>query len=246
MEVGKGKRSKIDNKNSFLTTIQFEQNNIIKSYTPNIPGASEYEVVKNYFKELIVKEFRVRETSFPEDPVNGFVENVIPNKRKFHQEQYESGAKKAYEFDLRFMYDASTEDILDMIAKFYAYKDFLRLDCPKLVDDIKGGKQTDLIEKIEAEIKFEEAVDRSKKNSSYPILTQEESVLLVKCLREENFILSDRYLNKTSLAKVAYFLTGFASGPFRKKLSNPISRYSKSQKRRLAEKLKRVIELLDR
>jgi len=173
------------------------------------------------------------------------VEHVIPNKRKFHQEQYESGDKKAYEFDPGFMYDASTEEILDMIARYYAYKDFLRLDFLELVEDLEGIKQTDLIRKSEDGIKFEEAVDRSKKNSSYPILTQEESVLLVKCLREENLILSDRYLNNTNLAKVAYYLTGFASGPFRKKLSNPISGYSKTQKRKLSEKLKRIIELLN-
>ena len=245
MEVAKGKGSKVDSKNSFLAAVQFEQNNIYKCYTPNIPGASEYEVVKNYFKELIIKEFRNMKTSFPEDPVNGFVEHVIPNKRSFHQERYESGIEKDYEFDPGFMYDASTEEILDMIAKYYAYKDFLRLDFPKLVDDIEGVKQTDSIRKSEDSIKFEEAVDRSKKNSSYPILTQEESVLLVKCLREENLILSDRYLNNTNLAKVAYYLTGFASGPFRKKLSNPISGYSKAQKQKLAEKLIRIVGLLE-
>ena len=245
-EVVKANGSKVNNKNSFLTAVHFEQKNIIKKFTPSIPGADEYQIVKNYFKELIVKEFGNKESNYPEDPVNGFVEHVIPNKRKFHQEQFESGDKKAYEFDPRFMYDASTEDILDMIAKYYAYKDFLGLDLPKLVDDIEEVKQTDSIRRSEDSIKFEEAVNRSKKNSSYPILTQEESVLLIKCLREENLILSDRYLNNTNLAKVTYYLTGFASGPFRKKLSNPITGYSKVQKRKLAEKLKGILELLER
>ena len=244
-EVVKAKGFKVDNKNSFLAAVQFEQKNIIKKYTPSIPGAEEYQIVKNYFKELIVKEFRIKETSYPEDPVNRFVEHVIPNKRKFHQEQFESGDKKAYEFDPEFMYDASTEEILDMIARYYAYKDFLRLDFPRLVDDIEGVKQTDSIRESEDDIKFEDSVDRSRKDYSYTFLTQEESVLLFKCLRDENLILNDRYLNNINLAKAAYYLTGFTSGPFRKKLSNPISGYSDNQKRKLSEKLKRIIELLD-
>ena len=232
-------------KKKFIEKILFEKNNIIKNYSPTLPGATDYIVTKNYFKELIVKEFSTMKQAFPEDQVNGFVEQVIPDKRKLHQQKYENGDKKKYQFDPMFMYKASTEEILDLIAKYYAYEDFIEFDFPRLLKELEVLEQAEIIVDQEAEIKFEEMVDRSKKNSNYSILTQAESVLLIKSLREEHLILGERYLNNTNMAKVAYYLTGFASGPFRKKLSDPVSNYSKNQKRKLAEKLKNIVERLE-
>ena len=245
IEVTQTLDSTIDPKETFLEKTQFEKNNIVKNYDPNLPGASDYILTKNLFKELIIKEFGTMKQVFPEEQVNGFAEQVIPDKRKLHQQKYEKGDKKSYQFDPMFMYKASTEDILDMIAKYYAYDDFLQVDFPKLLDDIKEIKQPNLILVKEAGIKFEEEVDRSKKSLHYPILTQAESVLLIKSLRAENLILSERYLNNTNLAKTAHYLMGFAAGPFRKKLSDPIDSYSKTQKRRLAEKLRGIVDLLE-
>lgn len=237
-KVIKAKGSEIANINSFIEAVLFEQKNITKHYTPNIPGADGYQVTTNYFKQLIVKEFRNVLSSFPEDLVNGFVKNVIPSKRKFHQENYEAGNQEKYEFDPRFMYDASVEEILDLIAAYYAYQDFVDLEYPKLLGNLNKENQ-------EEGIWFEEEIDRSDKKSHYTVLTQEETVLLFKCLRAENLILSDRYLNKTNLARAVYYLTGFAHDPLRKKLSNPIATHSKRQKRKLSEKLQKIIDLLD-
>jgi len=233
------------NKRIFIERIFFEKNNIIKNYSPNIPGATDYILTKNYFKELIVKEFSTIKQAYPEDQVNGFVEKVIPNKRKLHQQKYENGDKKSYQFDPMFMYKASTEEILDLIAKYYAYEDFIQLELPKLTDKIEKVTQPNSRLEKDSGIKFDEVVDRSRKNPNYPVLTQAESVLLIKSLRAENLILSERYLNNTNLAKVAHYLTGFAVGPFRKKLSDPIASYSKLQKRKLAERLRRIIEVLE-
>lgn len=244
-EVTRSPDSCIENKKVFIDKIFFEKNNIVKNYSPNIPGATDYILTKNYFKELIVKEFSTIKQAYPEDQVNGFVEQVIPDKRKLHQKKYETGDRKSYQFDPMFMYKASKEDILDMVAKYYAYDDFIHLDFPKLLNDIEAVKQTSFNIEKDSEIKFDEAVDRSKRNPNYPILTQAESVLLIKSLRAENLILSERYLNNTNLAKVAHYLTGFAVGPFRKKLSDPIASYSKLQKRKLAERFRRIIEVLE-
>jgi len=57
IEVTQAPDSTIDLKMEFLEKVQFEKNNIVKNYDPNLPGASDYILTKNLFKELIIKEF---------------------------------------------------------------------------------------------------------------------------------------------------------------------------------------------
>ncbi len=177
---------KNDLRNHFIRKLNFKRDTIINERVPSDMNASSYNVKYNSFKERLVSRFNIIDINFPEEGINGFVEYDIPKLKKEHIERYENGNEKNYESDTRFMYDASTEDILNMIAKYNAFK---RYNVPSLENPNQRVPNIELEE------------DENKEQGS----TAQIVSLLLMINDEYKFIKTQ---NKSEKVKFIQFLTG--------------------------------------
>lgn len=248
-EVLQTKGGKTDRINAFNRIICFEKDNIAKSYDPYDPNSTSYNVEKNYFKESIINDFLRIKTDFPDDLINGFVEYEIPKQRKVHQGQYDAGRVDFYKFDPKFMNDASTEDILNMIVKYYAYEEFLKEDYKKLRSDFFGNEK----QEVEIESDFiqidKPKVKKRKNGDGFTVLNQGQTGILFRLLKDEGIIFNDtNYQPDTELAKAVQCLTGFSNHTLRREIGRSLHHHLKKNedKKAVIEILKKLLRELEK
>lgn len=124
-EVIDKRGAKNDLRNEFVRWILFNREQTYQQRVPNVIDAMSYtDTLYNSFKKRVIDRFLSIERNFPEEGIKGFIELDIPNIRKEHIGYYENGSTKSYRYDTQYMYDATDLEILELIAKHYAYHDY--------------------------------------------------------------------------------------------------------------------------
>ncbi len=227
-EVAQTKGAILKRKRNFLDKAGLERDNIISGYIPN-PQGSGGNRTDNYFKKRIVDEFKALKLNFPKEKVDGFVKYTIPEERKVHKTRYENGDQGSYKHDPRFMYEATTENILDMIAMYFAYEDFFHGDYPKLSNEFDKSNHPVVDSNMIAEkendgvIKITSPkVPLRRANDGYTILTLKQTAILFQLLKDMNAVLNDKLQPVNQMAKAIQALTGFSNNTIRDNLGTSI------------------------
>ncbi len=122
----------------FIAIARFEKDNIIHEteHKEPIRGDIATNYYKNDFKEDLIESFMSIPINFPEDGIDGFVKFDIPRLKQLHIDTYEKGFTDNYKADTKFMFKASINEMLDMIAKWCGYHHFFEKKLPPLVQDV--------------------------------------------------------------------------------------------------------------
>lgn len=204
-------------KRKFLDKVGLERVNIISEYIPN-PQGDGGNRTDNFFKERIVGEFKSLELNYPKERVNDFVKYTIPEEIEAHKKRYENGDKGRYKHDPQFMYEATTENILDMIAMYFAYEVFFHEDYPKLSSEFDKSNHpvvdSDIIveEEDNGFIKIRNPnLPASKIAIPNTVLTMKQTAMLFQLLKDTNAIFNNRRRQPVNqMAKAIKALTGFS------------------------------------
>ncbi len=212
----------LDKRSQIIQTIGFEREIILKDKDPKDPFAGSYKTYYNKFKEDIISRFKLINENYPKGGINEFVKYDLPLTRKNHIRRYQSKSSEMYTFDPRFMYDATDEEILELIAAYTAYEAFFeqlrRRESPtdkNLEDSVDVDSDKIYIRKPRTPVR--------KPNDNFTSLSLVQTAMLFRLLKEHSIILSDsNYQPDTELAKAIHILTGYSNNTIRPELGKPL------------------------
>jgi len=104
-------------------------------------------LLKNPFKTELKEAFEFKELEYESDCINNFVQYDIPKLRTKHLERLHSGHRD-YEWDNEFIQNATSEDVIKLLAKYYAYTDFMNLTHPNYIKALKPQQRVDVDQKF--------------------------------------------------------------------------------------------------
>lgn len=236
-EIKEKRGNKNNLRNEFIREVASIRDIQIKGVVLNNPDNSP---ITNQFKESLISYFRCIETDYPEDKINGFVEFEIPDqKRQYLKFQENDKRQDKYIYDLDFVYEATNDDILEMLAIYLSHDDFL-----KKLANIETADNTDFYEK--KDISFIEIrkpkVPQRKANDNYTSLSLVQTAIFFRLLKEDQIILNDpTYQPDTELSKAIQAMTGFSPNTLRQELGKPLHHIDKE-----LEDIKEVVSSLQR
>jgi len=140
--------------NQFLLKIAFVRDYELLCWKePHDLDAAQFTCLKNPFKLELKENFEFKEVEYPSDCINNFVKYDIPKLRTFHIQQLESGHRD-YQWDNDFIHKATDTDIIKLLAKYYAYGDFMNRTHPHFIKKEAAQQRGKVDDKFKAYAKW--------------------------------------------------------------------------------------------
>lgn len=124
---------------------------------------------------------------------------------------------------------------------FYNFMEFFKSHFENLIPTIEGTEPDFKKDKVLS--KNRQALVKRRKNDGFTCLSMEESLALLRLLREYNFILKDEFMTNDLAAYAFHLLSGYSKNTLRQDLSKPY--YHKEPLKTLQERLKMLVHQID-
>jgi hypothetical protein len=175
----------------FKKRIITEKANLIGKDEPIDAEGTSFNVLRNAYKEEVLKAFKNREEKYRINPVTIFIEEELPVIRAKHVEHLHSGKFPLdYQWDMDFIENHTINDFLQLMANYFAKDrfigevDLLAIELEKQIEDekklVKENKFNDLAPKEVYDF-FLQLINRIPEGCK-PMLTKDQVITLTNMI----------------------------------------------------------------